>query len=488
MKKLFEFDEHIGDWRVLVQSRDIQNGAIQSRHIAAGAVTTDKIGDGEVKTRNIDTGAVTTDKIGDGEIKTRNIDTGAVTTEKIEDEAVTTEKIAPKSVTTPKIPDHAVTTEKIDDEAVTAEKMAPKAVTRDKLAPEAVPELLALMDEFVASVREQTENYKPVTIRGNVNNAADEEDLTVVEGLLKLKDRSGLYGYGMKILRKEETFASQVTQTRCIYVVQYDFDIDGSSVTMPADSIILFSGGRITNGTLVGSKTHGLGDAASGAFGIMLCSALYYDYGNYTLEGDCTDETSRNLQAQIDAIVSDKATVSLAASVNVFIVGERSFTLTASTNTNAENITIKQGSTVIKTGSGKTLAQSVTVNQTTAGNIDYTAEFTFAGGNKRTATATVYFVNKVYVGSGAVYTDVTTDVHTVSARRSPAGTYNVTVAQNGQYVFFVIPATMSITKATLSGFDFPLDAPVDETIDGVSYKVYRSSNTNDAGTYQIVIS
>ena len=47
---------------------------------------------------------------------------------------------------------------------------------------------------------------------------------------------------------------------------------------------------------------------------------------------------------------------------------------------------------------------------------------------------------------------------------------------------------MSITKATLSGFDFPLDASVSETIDGVSYKVYRSSNTNDAGTYQIVIS
>jgi hypothetical protein len=307
-------------------------------------------------------------------------------------------------------------------------------------------------------------------------------------GLLKLKDRSGLYGYGMKILRTGKTFASQVTQTRCIYVVQYDFDLDGSSVTMPADSIILFAGGRITNGTLVGSKTHGLGEAASGVFGIMLCSALYYDYGNYTLEGDCTDETSRNLQAQIDAIVSDKATVSLAASVNVFIVGERTFTLTASTNTNAENITIKQGSTVIKTGSGKTLAQSVTVNQATAGNIVYTAEFTFAGGNKRTTTATVYLVNTVYVGSGTVYTDVITDAHAVSARRSPAGTYNVTVEQNGQYVFFVVPATMSITKATLSGFDFPLDAPVTETIDGVSYKVYRSSNTNDAGTYQIVIS
>lgn len=199
-------------------------------------------------------------------------------------------------------------------------------------------------------------------------------------------------------------------------------------------------------------------------------------------------ESRDNLQAQIDAIMSDKATINLAVSTSTFIVGERTFTLTASTNTNAENIVIKQGSTVIATGSGKTLAQSITVTQATAGNIVYTAEFTFAGGNTRSTTVTVYFVNKVYVGSGAVYTDVINDSYTQSARRNPAGTYNVTVEQNGQYVFFVIPATMSITKAILSGFDFPLDDPENVTIEDIAYKNYRSSNTNDAGTYQIVIS
>ena len=246
----------------------IADKALQSRHIA----------DNAVEGRHMQDNAVTTEKIGDGEVKSRNIAPEAITTDKIEDKAITTPKIAPK------------------------------AVTRDKLDDHAVPELLSLIDEFVDAVRNQVKNYKPITIHGDVKNAPDEEDLTSVGGLLKLKDRSGLYGYGMRILRKEKTFASQVTQTRCIYVVQYDFDLDGSSVTMPADSIILFYGGRITNGTLVGSKTHGLGEAASGAFGIMLCSALYYDYGNYTLEGDCTDETSRNLQAQIDTLNGDSST------------------------------------------------------------------------------------------------------------------------------------------------------------------------------------
>ena len=207
----------------------------------------------------------------------------------------------------------------------------------------------------------------------------------------------------------------------------------------------------------------------------------------YNLRSEAKSSEER-LQDQIDVIISDKATVSLSASASTFIVGERTFTLTASTNTNTESIVIKQGSNVIATSSGKTLIQEVSVEQTTAGNIGYTAEFTFAGDNKRTTNTTVYFVNKIYVGSGTVYTDIIDDNHDVSARRNPAGTYSVTVEQNEQYVFFVIPATMSISKATLSGFDFPLEAPVTETIDNISYKVYRSSNTNDAGTYQIVIS
>lgn len=43
MKRLFDYDEHIGDWRVLVQTHDIQDGAICSRHIAPGAITPSKI-------------------------------------------------------------------------------------------------------------------------------------------------------------------------------------------------------------------------------------------------------------------------------------------------------------------------------------------------------------------------------------------------------------------------------------------------------------
>ena len=97
-------------------------------------------------------------------------------------------------------------------------------------------------------------------------------------------------------------------------------------------------------------------------------------------------------------------------------------------------------------------------------------------------------MNKIYVGSGAVYTDVISDSYAQSARRTPAGTYSVTVHNDGDYVFFVVPRTMNINTAKMSGFDFPLQAPQNVEIEGVEYKYYQSSNTYDAGTLTIVIS
>ena len=86
----------------------------------------------EDKTIGIAAGGVTTDKIGNG----------AVTTEKVADGAVTTEKIASGAVTTEKIADGAVTGQKLADGAVTADKLADGAVTADKIAGGAIPEKL----------------------------------------------------------------------------------------------------------------------------------------------------------------------------------------------------------------------------------------------------------------------------------------------------------------------------------------------------------
>lgn len=86
----------------------------------------------EDKTIEIAAGGVTTEKIGNG----------AVTTEKVADGAVTTEKIASGAVTTEKIADGAVAEQKLADGAVTADKLAEGAVTADKLADGTIPEKL----------------------------------------------------------------------------------------------------------------------------------------------------------------------------------------------------------------------------------------------------------------------------------------------------------------------------------------------------------
>lgn len=141
MQKLFEFDQHIGDWRVLVQSRDIKNGAILSRHIANGAVTGDKIGDREVKSRNIDDDAVTENKIGDREIKSRHIAPGAVTNDKLEDECITGDKIEGNTVKNGKLANNAVVTRNIKDRNVTSSKIALKNILLEHLSPEIVTKL-----------------------------------------------------------------------------------------------------------------------------------------------------------------------------------------------------------------------------------------------------------------------------------------------------------------------------------------------------------
>lgn len=196
-------------------------------------------------------------------------------------------------------------------------------------------------------------------------------------------------------------------------------------------------------------------------------------------------ESRNDLQNQINTIINDKAVVSLAASPNPVFVGDESvISLTATTDTEASLITISKGVTIIDAGSGLTLSTTDTITPSEAGNTTYIARFTIAGLQK-TATKSVTAVYPVYYGAGSDYTDATNQA---SARITPAGTYTVTVANDEDYVFFVVPRTMNITSAQMSGFDFPLEASVNVEIEDVEYKYYQGSNTYDAGTLTIVIS
>ena len=198
------------------------------------------------------------------------------------------------------------------------------------------------------------------------------------------------------------------------------------------------------------------------------------------------------LQNEIATINADKATFSLSRTSgnSLYFVGD-TFTIkaTATCSVSANTITIKCGnSTIASVQNAKTATGSQTIDPTFSSaptTINFTAEAVI-GSVKKTASFSVSLVNPMYVGAGAAYTDVVKDNHKQSARTSASGTYNVTVASNGQYVFFVVPSSMTINKVTLSGFDFPLLAA--DTTSKSGYKIYKSANTYKAGTLTLVVS
>lgn len=199
-------------------------------------------------------------------------------------------------------------------------------------------------------------------------------------------------------------------------------------------------------------------------------------------------ESRDNLQNQINAIVNDKAQVNLTVTPSHVFVGEVSdISLVASTNTEATSIKIKKGDTELATGEGMSLNGSDTITPTETGITTYMAEFIIAGLQKQ-ATKNVVAVYPIMYGTGQEYEDATEEA---TPRSTPAGTYNITVADDGDYVFFVVPRTMNIASAKMNGFDFPLSEAVDITIgedeEEVEYKYYQSANTYDADTVLTIV-
>lgn len=112
------------------------------------------------------------------------------------------------------------------------------------------------IEAFKQTITNQINNFQPIVIEGNVTNAPDEEDLTTENDLLKFANRGTLNGMGYVILRRNKTFAEQVTLQDTIYEIRYDFDLGGASVTIPAGCVLKFVGGSISNGTIVFNGTY----------------------------------------------------------------------------------------------------------------------------------------------------------------------------------------------------------------------------------------
>lgn len=93
-----------------------------------------------------------------------------------------------------------------------------------------------------------------------IHNNPDEEDITTVDGKLKLKDKAYLAsqfsGLGRVYLRKNiqggKNILTQemINAENTLYCIQYDYDLNGATITIPNNSMLYFFGGSLKNGTL----------------------------------------------------------------------------------------------------------------------------------------------------------------------------------------------------------------------------------------------
>lgn len=62
-------------------------------------------------------------------------------------------------------------------------------------------------------------------------------------------------GMGYRILKNGLSLSKQIDQANTIYVIKYDYDLQNSSLTIPANCVLEFEGGSICNGTIIANNT-----------------------------------------------------------------------------------------------------------------------------------------------------------------------------------------------------------------------------------------
>ena len=137
-----------------------------------------------------------------------------------------------------------------------------------------------LTEEIIDITNQQVTDLKPGSVQPEdlseavkqmigckkITNLPDEEDITVTEdNTLKFKDREyspkDYSGMGKKILRKHyidgiNTLTQHmINKPNTIYVVRYDYCLQGQTIEIPENCVLEFDGGSLRNGTVKFNKT-----------------------------------------------------------------------------------------------------------------------------------------------------------------------------------------------------------------------------------------
>lgn len=98
---------------------------------------------------------------------------------------------------------------------------------------------------------------------------------------------------GYKILKKNKSFAEQVTEENTIYEIRYDFNLEDKEITIPNNCVLKFEGGSFRNGSLNGKFT--IIANSKILYNVSIINSLAYSnskWFNIDLSGneDCSDE------------------------------------------------------------------------------------------------------------------------------------------------------------------------------------------------------
>lgn len=130
-------------------------------------------------------------------------------------------------------------------------------------------------------------------------------------------------------------------------------------------------------------------------------------------------------------------------------------------------------------------AKTASINVNTEGNTTVVLHVEAEGMTGEAAKA-VTMVRAMYFGFAAAETAADLNIQSTGKqpiKTTPNGSYILSNAEGGNYLWLCVPDTMSISKVTSGGFDVPMEAA--ETKEG--YKCYRSSNAIVSGTYNYQI-
>lgn len=196
------------------------------------------------------------------------------------------------------------------------------------------------------------------------------------------------------------------------------------------------------------------------------------------------DEEVLRLDNKINLIAAGvKLTLGISPSI-VYKGSATNVTLTGSINTdNPVTIALYDGAT--KLGESSNNPYSLTQSLTQSVNSQkFRAEGTL-NGMTLNAEVTLTARYPIYYGLAASKPTASTGLTKKAATTTAAGTYAATVPSgtNGVHLYILVPSDISsLSNFAMGGAPFVMSTYTNQTIDGVTYTIYESGNSYNAGT------